>query len=744
MATLRSRKFLSCFYCGKKSQRRFEGQKSFLCLYCDATNWLDEYGSITDPPATTSSAERPQVQFAISRSSVPRSPTRSISPNGAGSEESVFCNTCLRNQHMLTSSLAQFEWPEDHTSAEYAAREKRYWSLRKDLENRYPQMCADCKPRVEKKLGEASYTAQTDHMRRMMDRTRSSRREVKRRGILDMVDWVGRWAWNLGFALQFAWHIAMLWSLIIGQYAPSGADSRIATILKTVYQYGNARLPHTDRFMSWAIIFGLCSLPWNPRFKQTIRGFTAHYLGFKHWYTYQFLILLVRFAGLSMAQYSSSEGLQIPAQLGAQLAIAMLMTFIYHASRKSIHTDTTPLFRPRPTIKIPEKFPVAPKSHENRNDLGSALDEISQSPIDPLPHSPQSPNIYQTAANNGPSSGSFNNSFSGSFGNSFSRPHENGIFQSSFSSMRLSDPIRTRKPEPQVVHYEAEMDWTPSASQHRAFSSYNPYRVKNTNPRFNDTPIEVKSGPIWYKVPPAPTTPAQRLRNPPMRPIIRESPKEVKENFFQSTTRGPLDIGSPSKGSLSDIKFAEPKFFAPEDKDDPRDNLSRMFASSFSISPDPDEERYRGSRRVGTSSVFGTRLGARGAQGARGASDKQNHRVTRFVELFVLGGALYAWVLALKTDEPYGLSLALTAIIACLIVSIRLTADLKVDAQLRYGKQPSVLSLSWANFGLAQVFSSLILAWSIWSGIGTKYPWSTYGSVHIATVIVHHMVQIFL
>ncbi|KAI1807770.1 Ima1 N-terminal domain-containing protein [Daldinia bambusicola] len=733
MATLRSRKFLSCFYCGKRSKLRFEGQKSFLCLYCDATNWLDEYGSITDPPTTSSTIERPQVQFAIPRSSVPRSPTRSPSPNGMGSEDSIFCNTCLRNQHMLTSSLAQFEWPEDYNTVEYAAREKRYWALRRDLEKRYPQMCALCEPKVEKKLHEASYTAQTDHLRRMMDRTRSNRQEVKRRGILDAVDWAGRWAWKLGFALQFLWHIAMLWSLVIGQYVLSGTDSRVTTILKGVHQYVNNLLPGTDQLMQWAISLALCSLPWNPRFKQTIRGFTAHYLGFKHWYTYQFLILLVRYAGLSMAQYSSSERLQVPAQLGAQLAIALLMTFIYHASRKSIHTDTTPLFRPRQKLNSSHKSPVAPEPPKNQNDLGSILDEISQSRVEPAPHSPQSPNAHQPTVYNEPFSGSFG----GSFDNSFHRPQQNLFPNSSFSSMRLSDPVITRKPEPQRVHYEEEMDWTPSASQHRAFSTYNPYKVKNTNPRFNDTPIEAKSGPIWYKVPPAPTTPAQKLRNPPMRPIIRESPKEVKENFFQSAARGPLNIGS-SHGSLSDIKFAEPKFFAPEDKDDPRDNLSRMFASSFSISPDPDEQRYRNPRRTGINSVFGLR------QSSQNTTDRQNHRATRFAELFVLAGALYAWVSALKTDEPYGLSLALTSIIACLIVSIRLAADLQVDFQLREGKQPPLFAASWANLGLAQVISSLILAWSLWSGVGTRYPWNIYGSAHIVTVIVHHVVHIFL
>lgn len=279
------------------------------------------------------------------------------------------------------------------------------------------------------------------------------------------------------------------------------------------------------------------------------------------------------------------------------------------------------------------------------------------------------------------------------------------------------------------------MDWTPSASQHRAFSSYNPYKVKNTNPRFSDIPIEPKSGPIWYKVPPAPTSPAQRIRNPPMRPLIRESPKEKKENFFQNTSRGPLDLGSSSLGTLSDFKISEPKFFAPEDRDDPRDGLSNMFANSFSISPDPEEERYRRPRTTTSKSII---FGGKG-----GAVDTQSHRVTRSVELLVLIIALGGWIAALRTQEQYGSSLALSSIIACLIVSIRLAADLQVEAQMKTGKPPSIFAPSWANLGLALVVASLILAWTIWLENGAYTSYHMYGSAHFATVIVHHMWHTF-
>ncbi|OTB03514.1 hypothetical protein M426DRAFT_321669 [Hypoxylon sp. CI-4A] len=715
MATLRSRKFLSCFYCGKRSKLRFEGQKSFDCANCDATNWLDERGDITDPPAATAPVERSYVQYAIPRGSAIRSPTRSLSPYGGNPEEAIFCDTCLRNQHMLTSSLAQFEWPDESNKVEYAAREKKYWALRKDLEKRYPQMCANCEPKVEKKLHEASYTAQTDHLRRMMDRTRSQRQEVKKRGVLDVFDTAGRWSWHLGFTLQFLWHAVMLWSILMEQVVLNGTDSRFATIAKGVLQFFDGRLPHPDRLMSWAIKLGICSLPWNPRFKQTIRGFTAHYLGFKHWYTYQFFILIVRFAGLSMAQYSSSRNLQISAQLGAQLAIGLMMLYVYRASPKAIRTDTSPLFRTRAKSGSTRKPAIVSEPPTNQNDLGGILDEIAQTPSKPYGDSAQysppdlGPHHMSTLTNG-------------------------RVPTSSFGSMNLSNPVATRKPESQPVQFDEEMDWTPSASQHRAFNSYNPYKVKNMNPRFSDAPIEAKPGPIWYKVPPAPTTPAQRLRNPPMQPIIRESPKEAKENFFQSSARGPVDIGSSSQGKSSNIMFAEPKFFAPEDKNDPRDSLSNMFASSFSISPSPDEDAFRGSKRTGTNSLFKVNYST---------ADVQNHRIARSIELIVLIGALGAWVLALGAQEQYGSNLALTSITVCMIISMRLAADLQVEDQAR-GKKVSFFSLSWANLGYAQVVISIFLAWGIWSQHEIDIPYGPFGSAHFATAIIHHMWHIFI
>lgn len=244
------------------------------------------------------------------------------------SDDSPFCATCIRNQHMVQSSLAQFEWPEDENGAEYLARDKKYHLLSQDLRSRYPEVCADCEPRVLKRLGQASYTAQTDHLRRMITKTRSQRTEVKSWGALDFLDLGGKWAWHASYVLQFTWHVATVFSLAADSVAMAEVQPAwILPVAHVLRQLGNSPLG-SPRVLTLAIQFGLCSFPWNPRFKQSIRGFTAHILGFKQWYTFQLLAVLVRTVALSASQYALSHGLTPSAQLGAQVFLAIFTIYV--------------------------------------------------------------------------------------------------------------------------------------------------------------------------------------------------------------------------------------------------------------------------------------------------------------------------------------------------------------------------------------------------------------------------------
>lgn len=189
-------------------------------------------------------------------------------------------------------------------------------------------MCAECEPKVEKGLREASYTARTDHLRRMMDRTRTQRKEVKSKGILDLIDATGRWIWHTGYILQFWWHVAVLLSIFSEYYSSADGKSWVSLVLRIASRAGVHKLPHGDRLIRWALNMSMFSLPWNPRFKQTIRGFTTHIVGFKEWYMYQILTFVIRCACLSISLHSKSTSLPVTTMLGAHLGLCLLMVYV--------------------------------------------------------------------------------------------------------------------------------------------------------------------------------------------------------------------------------------------------------------------------------------------------------------------------------------------------------------------------------------------------------------------------------
>ncbi|KAK7920779.1 hypothetical protein PG985_008801 [Apiospora marii] len=730
MPTLRSRKLLSCFYCGRRTNLRFDGRQSFLCSHCEATNWLDENGDITDPPTSTSLDAPPAVapQYAVSFNSRSSVPPSASSPDGSAMD-SIFCATCLKNQHIYTEALRQFELPDDQNDPEYNDRVRAFRKWRADLEQRYPQVCATCEPKVQQQLNKASYTAKTDHLRRVMDRTRARRREVKKRGALDVLDSAGNLAWNIAFALEFCWHASVLCSLFVEDDDIAASTHWLLAPLRITCHYALMFSPSADRYIRWSISLGLASFAWNPRFKQTIRGFTSHILGVGQWYTYQFVILFVRLTCLFVSQYNDSKGISAGAQLGAHLVIGILMSYVYTLSGKAIRYDTTPLFGAnKPVNLVPADEPKAPPP-SRRDDLGSVLDEILETPSRPN-KARQEHTALSSPLRHSASVGQARQPLRGSFELHPRRaPAVSGL-----GSLRLSDEAAHSQPEPPVAQYGDEMDWAPSGSQHRAFSTHNPFKVKNPNPRFSDAPIEDKPGPFWYKIPPAPTTPAQRVRNPPMKPIIRDSPKDVPENFFSTTRRGPVEIGSPARDlAQNNMVFRESSFHAPQAKDEATEGLSRLMGS-FSLSPEP-ESRRTGAPRYRTG-VFGT---PNQVSHSNGTLNNTRMRMAELIGLFV---ALWAWITALQSQEEYAPTLALGAIIINLTMSVRLAIDL-AESQIQQGKTQALLRFSCVNLAALQVMAALVLLWRLWMDSSSTVMHGAYGSTLIGLTIIHHVWHVF-
>lgn len=704
-----------------------------------------QHGDITDPPVSVAKSSSDNIVPAAQRPwAVSRDPNLSFSASfSAGPPESptldsVFCATCLKNQHSYAEALSRYEFPDDNNDPEYAERMRAFRRWKSHFESMHPQVCTDCEPKVEAQLNKASYTAQTDHLRRMMDRTRARRREVKKRGVLDLLDVAGKWTWHFAFFLQLVWHALELCSLFVyfqekKQSEQDGPEDWILGPLARICRFGLRVTPSSARLVRWTINVGFVSIAWNPRFKQTVRGFTSHILGLRQWYTYQLIILFIRCACLFVSQYNDTKAINPTSQLAAHLFISLLMLYIYRLASTTIRTDTRPLFGTiKPFRSAPNSAPNATTptdGHPNKpqqtrhDDMASILDEIATSTpsrgLGPENHpgrgfSPSPPGRLMGTS-----------SPLGRQNSPFGATPQRSSPLSGLGPLRHAEGATPTRPAPPPMQGGEEMDWAPSSSQHRAFSNHNPFRVKNPNPRFSDAPIAEKPGPFWFKVPPAPTTPAQRVRNPPMRPMIREKALEIPENFFQPSRRGRLDLGSPAPEAGSSFVLKNPSFHAPEPKDDPRDGLSRMMGS-FSISPDPEE------------------FSSRRSTVPREVTELQNSSKVRTAELMVLIGALWIWQRALATQEVYGPTLGLGAICAGLMVSVRLTADLLVDAQLRDGKPPPLLQPSWANLGMVQIMATLVLVWKVWAeNDGNGITCGAYGNGLIGVMVAHQIMHVF-
>lgn len=169
--------------------------------------------------------------------------------------------------------------------------------------------------------------------------------------------------------------------------------------------------------------------------------------------------------------------------------------------------------------------------------------------------------------------------------------------------------------------YDTEMDWSPTQSRHRAFNSLG-QRPEQAGTGFNQAPTEPPRGAFWYKVPAAPATPAQLAFNPPNQPRLRKSPVAPVEHLtFGAALRGagangsgggtrlgqPLSQETPGSG----VDFRQPRIFAPERGNDPRDSLSGLLGESLSFSQE-EREREREEREKGRS-WWGGLIGKRGS-----------------------------------------------------------------------------------------------------------------------------------
>ncbi|OAA55797.1 hypothetical protein SPI_08004 [Niveomyces insectorum RCEF 264] len=683
MPRLGRSRYLTCFYCSRRTSTRNDGHvRQFACPNCAATNYLDGNGDITDPPTSTTAPETDSTTaplFATAPPSFVRNRagdgTRAGVSGGADGE-SVFCATCLKNQHLFVASLAQY-FPADPDHPDAPELERKYFRFRQNLEQRYPQVCAQCEPRVLARLQAAAYTAKTDHLRRMVDYSRRVR--LARPTYLDAADRLGRWLWWAGLLLQFFWQAGVL-----GRIVAAVGDGTAAATLGTTSDddgldldivlgtddgfvdgvfvnhaagSGHAAIPwmlqpvlrrlvaNADRLQALCVGATVAGCWWNPHFVQTARGFTKPLIGLPTWYAYQATILLVRVAlakltGLA-GEHTDGDGdgdellpaFPPAAIAGAHIFVAVFVLYLYVSAPRVIRKDLRPLFGKLPTTPLSPR-PLPGAAAEDRQSghqkhrletMSDVLDEITSTP----PSRIQRSGIDHIAGRDG--GGPYRTALSNHNADSGYSPQRSRGYDARFRPLRTTADYSSAQPPSSLFKdmdpddddaYGSsvdEMDWTPtqpSQSPHRAFNTFEP-DVPNAFSRptatassvgsFSQMPVEADRGPFWHKVPPAPTSIAQRILNRPNAPRLLPQQQHGASKdgtgtaaFFRRSDETLRTLDLDTRGlasSSSSVEFAQPSFFAEDlrDKarrsgdgngggeDDPSSFLSDLFSQTFTL-----------------------------------------------------------------------------------------------------------------------------------------------------------------
>lgn len=320
----------------------------------------------------------------------------------------------------------------------------------------------------------------------------------------------------------------------------------------------------------------------------------------------------------------------------------------------------------QPPLQLQEPPSPSPASRlDETKSIADLLDEISRSPTSPTPPSPTDnlpPSPLQQRRTNPLPMGHAHTQAAQALTANLSQ----------INHLNLSHHQPRPSPSPYSNHPSAdEMDWSPTPSssftstttarpngmgtamgtgtemgtggisRHRAFNTQN--QRPPTSQSFGSAPTEPRKGPFWYRVPPAPTTPAQRVFNPPNQPRLRPSPvdsgAQVGFRFGKTGTGGETRVGGVGGGGEQRqvVAFAEPSFFAADlerkrggrdgrsgggsGRGDPRDGLSGMFGEGFSLDGDGEGDggRKGGGQGGGGGGWFGFGGFGKGREGKKKA-----------------------------------------------------------------------------------------------------------------------------
>ncbi|KIV78755.1 hypothetical protein PV11_06367 [Exophiala sideris] len=350
------RQRLDCHYCGRRSKSSRKQDRRFQCEHCLAVNFFDENGDIADVPVEEAA---PAQRFA---QPVVTDPLQ----DDFSAADSIFCSTCLKNQQLYTYNLAQFL--PDPDDPEYDKLEAELPAYKKGLEQRYPQCCARCEPKVRARLHQATYNARSDHLRRVLEKSRQ-RRISSRLGWRSLLVSAAGLGYFLSLALQLAWHL--YGSQISGHTVMPRFQSRHCF---TWPEFVSPCLDVMEPVVGLSLALGLLCIWWNPGWQHKIANNVGSLTGLDTYYLVQLGLLGLRFSAWIIIPHVPLSP-KVAAMLHACFAVAMAViagwsTFgivkVKNLPPVNWHEDPAPLLSKQQFIPPAEQDLQEPQQEQER------------------------------------------------------------------------------------------------------------------------------------------------------------------------------------------------------------------------------------------------------------------------------------------------------------------------------------------------------------------------------------------
>ncbi len=272
-----------------------------------------------------------------------------------------------------------------------------------------------------------------------------------------------------------------------------------------------------------------------------------------------------------------------------------------------------------------------------------------------------------------------------------------------------------------------EMDWSPDVSQYRAFKpapaaeraarTMDLFGRPLANPKeFSRAPVTDQPSPFWYKVPPAPTTPAQRLRNPPNQPNIRPASEEAKQNFFQQTKASTTGFSFANQTSSSDF-MAQQKFFPPNAPSEAGNDLVDMLGG-FSL-------------REGESTTDGSKIHPPSSEETV-IDHKRSGILRHLFHAVLLVLSFFAWNYTTTASIEFFNNVHLIIMLGCFLIASRTMLDHTVYSHGTFSNAVG------AFFSCTEMFAAGVGLVEVCSGHRFEYM-VVHGMVTIGMIMAHEI-----